>query len=114
MTGYSIGIPAAGLCISFRLYRILRQQSQPEVLISTKSNRRLTLLTDLSVSLGIPALAIIFQPIVSDRRFDVYEDVGCVPALSYTPLSYVLNFAWSLVIGVVTAVYGGENYSILR
>lgn len=49
----------------------------------------------------------IFQPIISNRQFDIYEGVGCVPAFSNTPLSYILNFAWPLVIGVMTVVYGG-------
>jgi len=45
--------------------------------------------------------------IVQGHRFNIYEDIGCFPALYNTFLLYILNFMWPLLIGTISAVYCG-------
>ena len=54
-----------------------------------------------------PACAVDY--FVEGHRFDIYEDIGCYPAIYTTPLAFVLVLCWPLVIGVVSAVYGCES-----
>ena len=48
--------------------------------------------------------------IVERRRFDIFEDVGCLPVTYVTPLAFVLFLCWPLAIDIVSAVYGCKLY----
>ena len=48
------------------------------------------------------------EHIVAGHRFNIIEDYGCAPATWNTPLAYVLVWSWPLVIGAVSACYGGR------
>lgn len=90
------------------------------------------MITDLLITVGLPVLGMAmgervfffflppmkFTPlcsllpeyIVAGHRFNIVEDFGCCPATYNTPLAYVLVWSWPLIIGVVSACYGG-NFS---
>ena len=46
--------------------------------------------------------------VVSGHRFDIYEDYGCGAATWGTPLAFVLVHSWPLIIGLISACYGGK------
>lgn len=46
--------------------------------------------------------------IVEGHRFDIYEDVGCYPAVYNVWLAYPLSVAWPIAIGLISAVYCSE------
>lgn len=46
--------------------------------------------------------------LVAGHRFTIIEDFGCFPATSNTPLTYVLVWSWPLIIGIISACYGGK------
>ncbi|KIM89831.1 hypothetical protein PILCRDRAFT_60307 [Piloderma croceum F 1598] len=107
--GLSIAIPAASLCITRHLYQITCLQS---INLSKVLQKRRTTVIDVAIGLGLPLLpACAVDYFVEGHRFDIYEDIGCYPAIYSTPLAFVLVLCWPLVIGVVSAVYG---YLIIR
>jgi len=101
MTGLSVGIPAASLCINRRLYTIASIRS----VTFTKDDRRRDILIDLAIGVGIPVLVMTLQYIVQGHRFDIIEDVGCRPFTYNTPLAYPLVIFPPLVIGLISGVY---------
>jgi pheromone a factor receptor len=101
MTGLSVGIPAASLCINRRLYTIASIRS----VTFTKDDRRRAILIDLAIGVGIPVLVMALQYIVQGHRFDIVEDLGCQPVTYNTPLAYPLVILPPLVIGLISGVY---------
>ena len=49
--------------------------------------------------------------IVQGHRFDIFEGVGCYPAIYNTLLTYFLNSAWPIIIGLISASYCGMLFS---
>jgi pheromone a factor receptor len=101
MTGLSVAIPAASLCINRRLYNIASIRS----VTFTSNDRRRAILIDLAIGIGIPVLVMTLQYIVQGHRFDIIEDVGCRPFTYNTPLAYPLVIFPPLVIGLISGVY---------
>jgi len=101
MIGLSVGIPAASLCINRRLYTIASIRS----VTFTKDDRRRAILIDLAIGMGIPVLVMVLHYIVQGHRFDILEDVGCLPFTYNTPLAYPLVMLPPLVIGLISGVY---------
>jgi hypothetical protein len=78
---------------------------------------------DLLIGVGIPILQIIAweyvwqftdselftrmhsEYAVSSNRYNIYEDFGPVFALVITPLTFVLFYAWPVVVGAVSLFY---------
>lgn len=42
---------------------------------------------------------------VQYHRFDIFEDLGCYPAISSSTLTYFTSFLWPLALGMVASVY---------
>jgi len=43
--------------------------------------------------------------IVQGHRFNIFEDIGCFPALYNTLLTYFISNIWPIVIGLISAGY---------
>ncbi|KAF5353484.1 hypothetical protein D9756_007950 [Leucocoprinus leucothites] len=100
MMGASVGIPASSLCINRRLYYIITSNSA----ISSNEKKRRVLMDSL-ICLLFPLVYIALQYIVQGHRFDIYEDIGCFPALYNTLPLYFLSLSWPLIIGCISASY---------
>ncbi|KAG5650197.1 hypothetical protein H0H81_000357, partial [Sphagnurus paluster] len=83
MVGTSLALPAASLCINRRLYHIA-------------TIRKVT-----------TTFADGADYIVQGHRFDIFEDMGCMPFTYNTPLAYVLVQAPILAVGLTSATYAG-------
>ncbi|KAL1730136.1 pheromone A receptor-domain-containing protein, partial [Schizophyllum commune] len=101
LLGASIGIPASGLCISHRLWKVTSTRHVPE----TRRETLLTIAIDLTLSAGIPLLVMLLHIIVQSHRFTILEDIGCQAALPNTLLSYFLVLSWPLGLGLASLVY---------
>ncbi|KAL6308805.1 putative fungal pheromone GPCR, STE3-type [Sparassis latifolia] len=101
LIGAGVGIPASSLCINRRLYKIA---SGTTVSVSRKEKRN-AIFIDLGVSVGIPILVMILHYVVLGHRFNILEDVGCVPEIFNTPAAYVLVFMWPVLLGCISFVY---------
>nr|AGG68705.1 putative pheromone receptor [Flammulina velutipes]QPK40832.1 putative pheromone receptor [Flammulina velutipes] len=99
--GASVGIPAASLCINRRLYHIASVQN---VSITTKDKRR-AILYDTLICIVFPMIFIPMQYIVQGHRFNIYEDIGCYPALYNTLPTYFIYLMWPIILGLISAVY---------
>ncbi|KAL1742311.1 mating pheromone receptor Bbr2 [Schizophyllum fasciatum] len=101
LLGVSIGIPASGLCISRRLYKISSMKS----VSITRQDKIRAIGIDVSIAVGIPILVMILHVIVQPHRFDILEDVGCYAAIYVTLPAFFLFFMWPLVLGAFSFVF---------
>ncbi|KAJ7661859.1 pheromone A receptor-domain-containing protein [Mycena rosella] len=101
MMGASVGLPAASLCINRRLYHIA---SVRDVVVTAAEKRRAVLIDSLICGL-FPAVYVAAQYIVQGHRFDIFEDIGCYPALFNSLPTYFISSMWPLIIGLVSGVY---------
>ncbi|GLB44322.1 putative pheromone receptor [Lyophyllum shimeji] len=101
IVGLSIGIPCASLCINRRLYHIASVRS----VTTTKAEKRRAIMVDLAIGLGIPILVMILQYIPQGHRFNIFEDLGCVPSTYVTPVAIALVYVPPVIVGCVSAVY---------
>ncbi|KAK7680870.1 hypothetical protein QCA50_016180 [Cerrena zonata] len=99
--GVSIGIPAASLCINRRLYKIARVSA---VTISRAEKRRAVII-DTLICIVFPCICMALAYIVQGHRYDIFEDLGCRPAIFNTVPAYFLVSMWPIVIGSISAVY---------
>lgn len=99
--GAGVGIPAASLCINRRLYSIAAVQ---QTALSLREKRK-SICIDLAIGFGIPVLVMCLHTIVQGHRFNIAEDIGCLPAIYVTPLTFPLVFMWPVLLGLVSFFY---------
>ncbi|KAI0061317.1 STE3-domain-containing protein [Artomyces pyxidatus] len=92
-----IAIPATLLCIIHRVFSIMNQGK-----VATRRDA----LMDISLGFLFPMLVSLLSFIVQGHRFEIYEDLGCWPAIVNTPLTYVLLCTWPFVFDLVSVIYG--------
>ncbi|KIM89805.1 hypothetical protein PILCRDRAFT_812599 [Piloderma croceum F 1598] len=108
--GMSVGIPAAALCINRRLYQIASVRT---VTSGSKTEKRRAVIVDLAITVGIPVLIMILSYIPQGHRFNIFEDIGCYPAIYNTPPAYPLLWIWPTVISLISACYCAMTIRIL-
>ncbi|KDQ27855.1 hypothetical protein PLEOSDRAFT_1076893 [Pleurotus ostreatus PC15] len=106
IVGVAVAIPASSLCISRRLYKI----SSLQAVSSTRVERRRDMIVDLSIAVGLPILQMILQIIVEGHRFDIWQDIGCMPLTYNVTLAYPIVFLWPLVIGLISMCYSSMSF----
>ncbi|KAJ3832839.1 pheromone receptor [Lentinula raphanica] len=97
----TVALPAASFCIVRRLYGIAAIRSAS---ISYAQKRRAVIIDSLICGLW-PLVYVALQYIVQGHRFNIYEDIGCMPALYNTIPTYFITFSWVLLFGIGSAVY---------
>lgn len=123
MIGLNIAMPAAALCIARRLYHISTLQS----VTVTQAVKRRHVIVDLLIGLGLPVMEMALRAsllliyvsaheltlhidyIVQGHRFDILEDVGCVPSTYISWPAFALVSLPPVIIGLVSAVYAVLN-----
>ncbi|KAF9468420.1 fungal pheromone STE3G-protein-coupled receptor [Collybia nuda] len=101
MMGASVGLPAASLCINRRLYYI----SSSQAVSITPADKLRAILTDSLICVVFPLVYVALQYVVQGHRFNIFENIGCYPALYNTLLTYFLSIMWPIVIGLISAIY---------
>ncbi|TCD62964.1 a-factor receptor [Steccherinum ochraceum] len=101
LIGAGVGIPAASLCINRRLYSIVSVRTAA---ISRQAKRN-AMLIDIAIAVGFPVLVMILHVVVQGHRFNIFEDIGCVPTIYNTPPAYPLVIMWPVVLGAISFVY---------
>ncbi|KAG9045218.1 a-factor receptor [Tulasnella sp. UAMH 9824] len=97
----NVAVPASSLLITHRLCSIATIR---QVNIS-KSDSRRTKCIEISLGMGLPALAVIFRVMVQGHRFDIIENVGCWPSIYVTPVTIPMVFLPPILINLVSMVY---------
>ncbi|PSS11042.1 hypothetical protein PHLCEN_2v3338 [Hermanssonia centrifuga] len=101
LIGAGVGIPAASLCINRRLYKI----ASVHVTSITRQAKRRAIFIDISIGMGIPIIVMTLHTIVQGHRFNVLEDIGCIPTTYLTPPAYPLVLMWPLLLGCISFIY---------
>ncbi|KAF9221756.1 STE3-domain-containing protein [Gyrodon lividus] len=101
LLGAGIGIPAAGLCISRRLYMIAVIKST----VVTRQDKRRAVIIDLCIAFGLPMIVMTLHYVVQGHRFDILQDVGCYPSIYNTLPAYFLVFMWPTLLGCISFVF---------
>lgn len=105
LLGAGVGIPAAGLCISRRLYKIAVIKS----VAVTRGDKRRAVMVDLGITIGLPVMVMALHYVVQGHRFDILEDVGCWPSIYNTLPAYFLVFLWPTLLGCVSFIFSALN-----
>lgn len=103
-----IAVPVTVLCTIRRIY-LLTIGDMP---LTTDKKRRAVIL-DLASGLGIPLIFVILLYIPQGARFIIFEDAGCSPATSNTPVGLVFGSAPQVVVYLASAVYSTLTIRIL-
>ncbi|KAJ6487458.1 pheromone A receptor-domain-containing protein [Mycena vitilis] len=93
---------AVWLCINRRLYQIASVKVVP---ISNAEKRRAALI-DALICVLFPLVYVALQYIVQGHRFNIYEQIGCYPALYNSLPMFFVSTIWPPLVGCVSAVYG--------
>ena len=118
--GLNVGIPAAFLVIAHRLFKIASRTAA----ITTPAEKRRALLIDLAIGLGIPLVQMPLREyhtcplkrslsdrsielVVEGHRFDILEEIGCIPNTYNVTLAFPLVYIWPIIISLIAAVYSG-------
>ncbi|EGN94393.1 hypothetical protein SERLA73DRAFT_163005 [Serpula lacrymans var. lacrymans S7.3] len=97
------GNPAVLLCIVRHLYRIITMSAANQ---SISKNRR-DLIIDLCIGVVFPVVLSSLLYVVEYRKYFILENLGCFPAVAFTPLTIPLFFIWPSVLGLLNALYAG-------
>ncbi|KAJ7085147.1 pheromone A receptor-domain-containing protein [Mycena belliarum] len=97
----SVGIPAASLCISRRLFHITRAEAGSV----SRTDKRRAVLVDTLICVLLPLIYLALQYISQTHRFTLYEQLGCVPALANSIPTYFLSLIWPPLLAGVAAIY---------
>ncbi|KAI3595017.1 putative STE3-like pheromone receptor STE3_Mr7 [Moniliophthora roreri] len=106
--GYSVAIPASSLCINRRIYKMMSTNIFPV----TRREKMRVLAEELAIGVGIPLLEMILHYITQGHRFDIFEDIGCVPSIYNTWVAVILIVCWPLAIGIVSTIYSNMHVGI--
>ncbi|EIN05681.1 STE3-domain-containing protein [Punctularia strigosozonata HHB-11173 SS5] len=99
--GVSVGIPAASLCINRRLYNIACVPSA----VVVRAEKQRAVIIDTLICVLLPMIVMVLAYIVTGHRFNIFEDVGCWPALYDTIPTFFLVSAWPILLGLISSVY---------
>uniref|UniRef100_A0A0W0FUE0 Putative STE3-like pheromone receptor STE3_Mr7 n=1 Tax=Moniliophthora roreri TaxID=221103 RepID=A0A0W0FUE0_MONRR len=110
LIGYSVAIPASSLCINRRIYKMMSTNIFPV----TRREKMRVLAEELAIGVGIPLLEMILHYITQGHRFDIFEDIGCVPSIYNTWVAVILIVCWPLAIGIVSTIYSIMNLIIIN
>ncbi|KAJ7466162.1 pheromone A receptor-domain-containing protein [Mycena galericulata] len=102
MMAASVGLPAASLCINRRMYQIA---NMPPTASLGEAEKRRAIITDSLICGLFPALYAGLQIVVQRNRFDILEDVGCIPDLYDSLPTYFISLMWPLVLGFGSIAY---------
>ncbi|KAI9509913.1 pheromone A receptor-domain-containing protein [Russula earlei] len=105
LSALALVCPAAVLVINHRLFRI----ASANAILTTRAEKRRAICVDLAIGLGVPFLQMILQIVVEGHRFDIFEEIGCLPNTYNVPPAYPLYFIWPAVLDVITLVFSVLN-----
>lgn len=70
-----------------------------------RESKRKEMVVDLGIGLGIPLLSMALSVIPQGHRFDIFEELGCMPAIYSTIAALLLINLWPLMIGIISGIY---------
>ncbi|KAJ3785625.1 pheromone A receptor-domain-containing protein [Lentinula aff. detonsa] len=105
LIGANAAISSVSLCLNLRLWLVASDRVRTLEVHDFRSNKRSVFVIELLLGLGIPVLEMTFQYFVQDRRFDIYEGVGCRAASDNVLLMYLLLLAPQFLLGIASTTF---------
>ncbi|KAI0310628.1 GPCR fungal pheromone mating factor [Amylostereum chailletii] len=103
IAGSTVAIPACSLIIARRLHQIIQIRS---VEPPTVTEKRLQLLVDLSLGLGLPIVVMGLYYIVQMSRYQVVEEVGCASiTASDDGMTILLLNSWTILLPAISILF---------
>jgi len=96
-----MALPSASLCITMHLASIASLRSTME----TRHDRRRRKIMELCLCVVLPCVIMALQYVVQGHRYDIVEDIGCVPNVYYSWPALVVIYVPPLAVAVVSLVY---------
>ncbi|KAI0255229.1 pheromone A receptor-domain-containing protein [Lactifluus subvellereus] len=103
-TGLVTGLPAAMIVINHRLFKIVSKTTASSS-TNARAEKYRALFIDLTIGLGIPLLQMALQIIVEGHRFDIFEEIGCIPHTKNVIPTLPLVLIWAPIMSIVNALY---------
>ncbi|KAH9936514.1 putative fungal pheromone GPCR, STE3-type [Fomitopsis serialis] len=97
----SIAICSSSLVIMRRLYHI----ANITTVHVTREDKRRMIIEDTAIGSGFPILQVLLYWFIQGHRFDIYEGIGCWPAIPNTILSWFIFDLWPVFFGTMSALY---------
>ncbi|KAJ3754823.1 pheromone A receptor-domain-containing protein [Lentinula raphanica] len=101
LVGSNAAIASVASCINIRLWLVASDRVRTLEVCARKNVFRIELL----LGLGFPILEMIFQYLVQNRRFDIYEGFGCHAASDNVLLMYILLLAPQFLLGITSTTF---------
>ncbi|KAJ7118307.1 GPCR fungal pheromone mating factor [Mycena epipterygia] len=102
--GATAALPACSLSLAIQLWRVASDAMRV-------THKRTTLILDLTLCWGYPALTMILHYIVQGHRFDIFEDLGCRPETYVSIPTIFLLYGPISVVVVLTFVFSGLGFA---
>ncbi|KAJ8457133.1 hypothetical protein ONZ51_g11716 [Trametes cubensis] len=99
--GCSVAVCSTALVINRRLYYIVHSST----VSATRAKKRRDMLSDIAIGMGFPIAPIALYWFYQGHRFNIFEGVGCFPAVPNSFLFYILLLSWPIVIGLISGTY---------
>ncbi|KAF8512953.1 STE-3-like pheromone receptor [Hysterangium stoloniferum] len=99
--GFTIAVPLAALCICRHLENV---SSNRQAMITSDDKRR-RMIFESVLCFALPLIFMALHYIVQGHRFDIVEDIGCLPNTYISVPSMVLIFFPPLVIAMISMCY---------
>ncbi|KAF8512955.1 STE3-domain-containing protein [Hysterangium stoloniferum] len=103
--GLTIAVPAAAMCI----LRHLEHIASARHVMTTRDDRRRRQIFEAVMCFGLPILLMALHYIVQGHRFDIFEDIGCMPTVYFSWAALFLIYlpplvlsSFSLVLAIMT------------
>ncbi|EED83563.1 hypothetical fungal pheromone GPCR, STE3-type, partial [Postia placenta Mad-698-R] len=101
MIGVSTALPACTLCICKHLELI----ASGRAVRTTREDKRKQTFFELAMCFGVPMVIMGLHYVVQGHRYDIIEDIGCLPATYYSiPAIFVVWFP-PLLLSTITLIY---------
>lgn len=105
MGGSQIGIPAAATALLRKLERIASTRQ----VNATARDQRIDRWIDVVLGAVLPVIFMVTHTVVQGHRFDIIEQVGCIPAVYKSWAALFLWYLPPLFFAVVALIYGGKS-----
>ncbi|TFK25488.1 STE3-domain-containing protein [Coprinopsis marcescibilis] len=101
MVGVALAIPCCSLCINRRMYHI----ASIRTVRKSRQEKIRSIIADCCIGLLAPAIFMALHHVVQGHRFDILEDLGCVPSTYNVTVAHALITAPLLGVPLVTIIY---------
>jgi pheromone a factor receptor len=103
MSGSGVGVSGPLVCIFRSLARVL--DSNRTSLTPSKREKMVNLAFEIFFCVVFPAIIMILQYVVQDRRYYIYSIVGCQPSFHNSWVAVAVGWIWAPIVLIIAVFY---------